>query len=552
MIRRSRRTTTALLLGALALVGSLVFAAAALAKSERTLAGTVVIGHDQEPSTLNNAITPGNAYTTSLVTNQVLGSGQIYNEKATLVPQLFTAAPKLLKANPLTVTFTIKPNAVWDDGRQVTGNDWKATYQTIMNPKWDITSREGWQDIRSVAVKGKTVTVVFKKQYAAWEALVSGNIYPAHKMAGQDFNNLFKDSLSVSSGAFKFSSWQKGTQLVLVKNAKYKATAPAKLDRVVFRYIPNTASLFQALKSKELQVTEPQPQLQIVDIRKDSGFKVQSGPGYFFEHLDIQFGAKGHPGLKQPFIRKALITGMNRSQIRQALYVTPGLVSSAKELPVLDSLVWKPFEPSYKPFFNQYTFNQQNVISILKKGGCTGGPDKPSASNSAIWSCPGVGKLSFRFFTTSGNQLRALTFEIIQKQLKSVGIELVPRFGPASQVFGQVLPSNDWDLFMFTWLGGPTSSITAFNLYGCGADQNYMLYCNKKASNLLQKAQFTPDKAARVKLLHEAETLIAKDVPSIPMYVRPGFLINNTAVSGPVANPTQQGSTWNSNTWQVR
>ena len=68
-----------------------------------------------------------------------------------------------------------------------------------------------------------------------------------------------------------------------------------------------------------------------------------------------------------------------------------------------------------------------------------------------IWSCPGVGKLSFRFTTTSGNQLRALAFEVMQKQLKSVGIELVAQFGPTTLLFGQILPSGDWDLFMFTW-----------------------------------------------------------------------------------------------------
>ena len=44
---------------------------------------------------------------------------------------------------------------------------------------------------------------------------------------------------------------------------------------------------------------------------------------------------------------------------------------------------------------------------------------------------------------------------------------------------------------------------------------------------------------------------MANDVPSIPMYVRPGFLINATSVKGPVLNPTQQGSTWNVNGWAV-
>jgi peptide/nickel transport system substrate-binding protein len=529
---------------------ALVIGPTASAEPSRASAGTVVIGHDQEPATLNNMITPGNAYTTSLVTNLVLASGQRYNGRAVLVPQLFAGKPRILRANPLTVRFTIKANARWSDGRQVTGADWRATYQAFMNPNWDITSREGWEDINRVQVAGKTVTVRFRRPYAAWEPLVSTNIYPAHKIAGANFNQLYQSGLDVSNGPYRFVSWQKGTQLVLAKNATFRAGPQARLDRLVFRYIPNTASLFQSLRSNEIQVTEPQPQLQIVEIRRNSQFRVQSGPGYFFEHMDLQQGPQGHPALKRKYVRQALIQGINRSDVRNALYVQPGLVASAAQLPVLQSLIWKPFEANYRPFFSRWGFNQRAVIARLRANGCTGGPATPNRNNTDIWTCPGVGRLSFRFNTTSGNQLRALTFEIAQAQLKSVGIELQPRF--AANALTQILPSRDWDISMFTWLGGPTSSITAFALYGCGGDQNYMTYCNRTASNLLQRAQFTPNNVQRRNLLHRAERILAEDVISIPMYVRPGFLINNRAVSGLLLNPTQQGSTWNSELWRTQ
>ena len=108
--------------------------------------------------------------------------------------------------------------------------------------------------------------------------------------------------------------------------------------------------------------------------------------------------------------------------------------------------MFMPFESTYKKNWAVYKFSQAKVIAILKANGCTGGPDKPAANNSDIFSCPNVGKLSFRFGTTTGNQLRALTFEIMQRQLKSVGIELVPRFQVAGTLFGTTLPSGDWDL----------------------------------------------------------------------------------------------------------
>jgi peptide/nickel transport system substrate-binding protein len=547
-----KRSLAAAALAAAALAALVVGRAAAT--TGKAQGGTVVIGADQEPSTLNFYTTEGNSYTTALAVNPVLAPGAYYDQHANLVPYLFDGPPKLVRSDPLTVTFRYKASAKWSDGRPLTGKDFLATYRTIMNPRWDIVSREGWEDIASVKVAGKAVTVTWKKgrAYAAWDSLVANTSpMPAHKLGGQNFNELWRNGLDVSSGPFRFVSWQKGTQLTLARNDAFAAGPKAKLDRVVFRYIPSTPSIFQALQSGEIDETEPQPQLQIVDVRKNPRFKVQSGPGYFWEHLDIQLGPKGAPALKQRFVRQALVTGINRAQIRQALYIAPGLVSSAKDLPVLQSNIFKPFEQYYRPNWARWAFSQTKAIALLKRNGCTGGPDRPTADNDKIFSCPGVGKLSFRFTTTAGNQLRALTFEIAQRQLRSVGIELVPRFGPSGTVFGQILPSGDWDLFLFTWQGSPTSSATSFGLYGCGGDQNYMNYCNRKVSGLLQKAQFTPDAKGRAALLNRAEALMVADAPSIPMFVRPGFLINNKRVSGTIINPTNQGSTWNVQSWTV-
>jgi ABC-type transport system substrate-binding protein len=548
-----RKRSLLLVTGALALLASLVVGPSATATTERASAGTVVIVHDQEPGILNTFLSEGNGYTVSLVTNKIFAAGLIYNDKVQLVPELLTGMPKLVRANPLTATATYKPTARWSDGRQLTGADFVASYRTRMNPNWDITSREGWEDIAKVTAKGKSFTVTFKKgrSYFAWRELLGAQPMPAHKVAGQDFNKLWADSIDVSSGAYKFQSWQKGTQLTIVKNTAYRSGPQSKLDRIVFRYIAG-ASQFQALKSGEGDVVEPQPQIQIVDFYKDNKFKVQVGPSYQWEHLDFQQGAKAHPALKKKFVRQAIITGINRAQIREVLYVKTGLVPNVKLIPVLQSNIWKPFEPAYKPAYARWKFSQRNAIALLKKNGCTGGPDAPSASNSRIFSCPGVGQLSFAFTTTSGNPLRALTFEIIQRQLKSVGIEFTPRFiSPAVLFGGGTLTSGDWQAVMFTFLSDPTGPGTFFGIGGCGGDQNYGASCNRKASALLQKAQYTADEATRNRMLAQAEVILADEVFSIPLFSRPAYLLNSNRVNGPIKNPTLQGSTWNAETWSV-
>ncbi|GIU94895.1 MAG: hypothetical protein KatS3mg012_1352 [Gaiellaceae bacterium] len=540
-----RKRSILLLVGALAIAASLVVGPAATAGTSGASAGTVVFIHDQEPPNLQGPWVGNNLYATSLVLNNIWYGGQIRNDKGDFVLRNFAVKPRVVKQRPLTVQFQYSNNAVWSDGRPVVCQDLRATWQVFINPQNNVVSRTGWEDIQSFTCQGKKGTIVFKTLYADWESLVSGGPYAAHIIAGKNMNEMFLNSVPISSGPWRFSSWQKGVQLTVVKNPRFKVAPPMKLDRVVFRYILDTNARFQALKSGEGQVMEPQPQLQIADFLNDRNFVVDRKIGFAWEHIDIQFGPKGHPALKQPYVRQALITGMNRAQVAATLYkdIAPGL-------PALQSHMFKPFESTYKPNWQKWRFNQQRVIDILRGKGCTGGPSRPSAGNNDIYSCPGVGKLSFRFVTTTGNQLRALTFEIIQRQLKSVGIELVPRFGTGGTVFGTVLPSGDWDLFMFTWVGSPATPITIKDLYGCGGDQNYMNYCNRKFSNILQKVSVTLSASERAKLLNDAELrYMVNDIPSIPMYARPVFVIRSAKVKGPVVNPTTEGSPWNVNIW---
>jgi peptide/nickel transport system substrate-binding protein len=535
---------------ALAIVASLAVGPAATAGPERTQAGTVVFIHDQEPPSLRTNWVDNQLYATSLVTNNILLGGMIRDNNAKWVLRNFASFPKLVKRSPMTVSFEYSPKAVWSDGKPVTCADYRATWQIYINPKNNLASRTGFEDIKSVTCKGKKGTVVMKKVYADWEALVAGNgsaHYPAHIVRGQDMNKLFEDSIPVSSGPWKFQSWQKGVQLTVVRNPEYKAGPAMKLDRVVFRYITDTNARFQAMKAGEGDAMEPQGQLQIADFLKDSNFKVESRAGYSYEHLDLQYGAKGHPALRQQYVRQALMQGINRAQIASALWQT-----IAPGMPVLNSLIFKTFEPGYQPYFKKYPFSQTKVIQILKGKGCTGGPDRPSAGNSRIFSCPGVGKLSFTFSTTAGNQLRALTFEIIQRQLKSVGIELVPRFQPAGLLFGTTLPAGDYELIMFTWVQSPSAKITSKDLYACGGDLNYGNYCNRKVTSLLNQTAVNLDEAQRTKLLQQAEALIANDIPSIPMFVRPVFAISNKKVKGLTAPTTNEGSPWNVNTWSIQ
>ena len=180
------------------------------------------------------------------------------------------------------------------------------------------------------------------------------------------------------------------------------------------------------------------------------------------------------------------MTGINRAQIRQVAYG-----AMAPNLPPLNNVIYKNFQDEYQSHkYQPYGFSQKKAISLLRANGCTGGPATPSARNTDIYSCPGVGKLSFEFRSTSGNQSREISFQVMQAQLRSVGIELKPVFTLTALTV--TLPTRNWDIMLYAWVGTP-DPVGTVNIHRCGGTQNHQNYCDRAVSRVLLKSNETLD-----------------------------------------------------------
>lgn len=520
--------------------------------------GTVIFGQDQEPRVLNGFITEGNLFATTEVTASLFDSGMRYNHRAQLVPQLLAGQPRVIKQRPFTIRFNYKKNAKWYDGRQITGRDFRFTWQTIMakdgnNFRWDIVSRVGWEDIRRIQGNGKRVTVVFNKPYANWKpGIAAAGPLPQHALSGQNFNQVWRNDVNnpktgrpVNNGPYLLSGWQRGQQLTLVRNPRYYGRK-AFLGRIVYRFVPNTATQFQALRAGELQVIRPQFQPQIDEIKRDRRFRVQQGPEYVWEHIDFQQGPNGHAALKRRYVRLAIAQAINRQQISNTLFRPV-----VNNLPVLNSVMYKNFESKYRNNWGgTVRFGQQRAINTLRQNGCTGGPARPTANSNDVYSCPQVGRLEFRYTTNLGvNLRRGLMFQILQQQLRSVGVKVNADAVPGLQ---PRLSGSNWDIFNFAWVGSPTSPVSYNNVYGCGRPQNFKNYCNQQVTRLLDRVAATVNDRRRESMIQQADRLIARDLPTLPMFAAPGFAVHRTNVRNVLRNPTNASLFWNSGTWWVQ
>ena len=514
------------------------------AASTGATGGTVVFGAEQEPPCLNGVLAGCNNTWTSWTVGIAFPGLYRIQPNGDLVPDLLEGEAKLTK-KPFTVTYKIKKNANWSDGKPVTAQDVIFTLQTILNPKNDVAGRAGYEDVqRARAIDSKTLRLTFKKPYAAWKLLFYGQfgVLPKHALQGKDFNEVWNTNVNsqttgkpIGSGPFILESYTKGQSMTMVRNTRYHGTRP-KLDKIVFRFITNTDSEIQAIKGGEVDAIYPQPQLQLGDLRRTSGLKVLSSAGATYEHIDFNAGKKGFPLARAPWFRQAFAYSIDRTALTKQLFG-----NLKPDLKPLDSLTYQNTQKQYQPHFAQYTYNPTKAGQIMTSKGCRKGGD-------GIFVCGGI-RASVKYGTTAGNRLRELSQEIVQAQAKKSGIEVVIDNSPSRIFFPQV-SNEDYQLALFAWVGtGDPSGIT--DIYSCGGESNWMGYCSKKVTDLLKAADQELDPPTRVKLVNAAGKIMGLNVPSLPLYQKPTFLVYKSKLQGLADNPTTGGPLWNVQNWSI-
>jgi peptide/nickel transport system substrate-binding protein len=138
----------------------------------------------------------------------------------------------------------------------------------------------------------------------------------------------------------------------------------------------------------------------------------------------------------------------------------------------------------------------------------------------------------------------------VKAQLKQIGIDITEYPRPANVIFGpNGIPGGDFDLaeFAFVTTGDPGDF---YDTWRCGGDGNYMGYCNRTASKLMEAGNKELDPAKRTKLFQQANKLMSVDVPLVPLYQRPVPLIYKSGILGMKNNPGTAGPMWNIEDWK--
>ena len=559
--RVSSRALIALVVTAV-IAGSLASVASA-APSAKQKSQAITIAVDEFPPVLNDMTTTGNGAWTAMIAGPALARGYKLLPDFSYEPWIFDKDCTVTEQSPFTVDCTIRPEAKWSDGVPITSADFKFTYDTIMDKKNDVVSRNGYDKITAFNVTSPTeFQMVFQEVFAPYRELWAGastTVLPKHILEGENFNKVWNNCICdpktkkpIGSGPMLVQSFTPDQQVTLVPNKNYWGAKVAQVPKVVFIPVRDSNSEVNAFRSGEVDMIYPQNQIGLrKKIEAVDGAKYTTALGPQWEHFDMLSTV---PGLDDLQVRKAIATAMPRQQI------VDRVVKDANDnAEVLNNTTYMVNQQEYIPNWDIYpaSGDVEAAKAILDAAGWVPGSDGVRQK--------GKVKLAFTVGTTSGNQARILSEQIMQQQLQKIGVKLTIKNAP--DILDTKMTGFDFQTLIFAWVGAPdpyTSNVIWLSsaipekcpekvakAYECDyTGQNYTKVKDPQVDALLNGTDKEPDAATRASLFNQADLQLAtNDVTVIPLFQKPTQLGYKNTIAGVQDNPTQDGFTWNIEDW---
>ena len=151
--------------------------------------GSLINAMAGEPSNLIAMIAGDSA--SSQIAGNIFNSLIKYDENLNYAPDI--AASWEISNNQKTITFNLKKNLKWADGKPLTSSDVLFTWQLITNPNTRTPYASDYQLVKNASAPDPlTFKVTYETSYApALDTWSSLHILPKHILRDEDINNTF-------------------------------------------------------------------------------------------------------------------------------------------------------------------------------------------------------------------------------------------------------------------------------------------------------------------------------------------------------------------------
>jgi peptide/nickel transport system substrate-binding protein len=486
-----------------------------------------------------------------------------------LVPVLAEAAPSRenggVAADGKSVTWKLKKNVTWHDGKPFTADDVVFNWEYASDPATAATTIGSYKDCKVEKVDSHTVRITFAKPTPFWAdpfVGVRGMIIPKHLFDG------FRGAKSreapanlkpVGTGCYTFTEFRPGDFLSGKLYDKYHENNRPFFDTIEIKGGGDAVSAARAvLQTGEFDYAW---NMQVEDeiLKKlEAGGKgrvsiVQGGSIEFMQlnntdpwkEIDGERASlkSKHPSLTDPAVRQAISLLVDRKSIADHIYGRTGIATP--------NFLANPPKFRSPNTAARAEFNIEKANQLLDKAGWKRGSDGIRAKGDV--------KLKY-VFQTSINQPRQKAQAIIKQACQKAGIEIELKSVVASVYFSSDVANPDTytkffaDLQMYNTTmpqPDPEIFINQFASWECSTKENkwqgrnITRWRNDEFDKTYRMAESELDPVKRAAMFIKMNDLVVNDIAMITLVNRPVVSAQGNKLRAPMSG-------WDADLWMLK
>ncbi len=308
------------------------------------------------------------------------------------------------------------------------------------------------------------------------------------------------------TGPFKFKEWVPGDHITLVANKNYWGGKP-KIDKIVFRTIPEDTSRTMMLETGELDVAERVSPFDVARLKKNKNIKLDIAPSLRVIYIIIN-----NYRIKDVRVRRALNYAVNKAAICKSIL---------KGFAEPDASPLAPLTWGYADV-KGYPYNPKKAKELLAEAGWK------DTNGDGILDKNGK-KFVLKFFSPHGRYLMDYKVaEAVQGYLKAVGIDARLSTADWATYLASLRKPPEkakYDLALLGWApstGDADWVLRPLFLSTMWAPKggNRAFYANKEADKYILEGMTTVDPKKRKEAYRKAQEIIVRDAPWVFLHVQ--------------------------------
>jgi peptide/nickel transport system substrate-binding protein len=437
------------------------------------------------------------------------------------------------------LAFRLRPGVKWHDGQPFTADDVVFTWKTIVDPSVPSPYKSEYGLVESVRADGRDVVRIhysqpFAKALTNWATwMLPKHLLEPYVREGRIREAPQNWSAPVGTGPYRFKEQRSGEKVVLVSNPDYWEGRPY-ISRIVYRIIPSQATTFLELKAKGVDAML----LTALQYQRQTNYPAFRQAYHRFRHPGNVYTYVGF-NLKDPRfadrrVRQAFAHAIDKRQVMEGVRL--GLAREATG-------PYKPGTWVYTDKVKTYPYDMDKARRLLAEAGWTRNSDGLLVKDGRPF--------SFELLTNQGNDERKKIAEIVQAQLRELGVTVEIRPLEWSALLKEYIKKRNFEAIVLGWgIGIDPDQYVVWHSSQSGPDQlNHISYANPEVDRLLEAGRTSCVQAERVKYYRQLQEVLADDLPLVFLYFADALPVVSSRIHG--IDPGPNGIRWQEFKWFV-